>query len=194
MLLREKLYQRWLQTVFPAMLADRFISDFKRLSAGAKKNFGDGVKHLIRTGVFERPVWINDLWGADNSLTHQWLCVKPWNGGPYVRSVRCGLPFAAIIDREAPQPVAGRNVQGMFSTLLSKCVPHARDIFSGNFAPIRLLHMNDYVLEKTFVYAMIALSKWMGEERFPQGLYGNWPPEPPDDLHAAVAEVAAEVA
>ena len=42
--------------------------------------------------------------------------------------------------------------------------------------------MNDYVIEKTFVYAVIALSKWLSEEWFPHGIYGNWPPKPPGDL------------
>ena len=32
------------------------------------------------------------------------------------------------------------------------------------------------------MYAVIALSKWLGEKYFPHGIYGNWPPKPPDDL------------
>ena len=42
--------------------------------------------------------------------------------------------------------------------------------------------MNDYVMEKAFVYGIVALSKWLGEKRFPMGVYGKWPPKMPADL------------
>ena len=42
-----------------------------------------------------------------------------------------------------------------------------------------MLHVNDYVLEKTFVYGIVALSKWLGPECFPHGVYGHWPPKLP---------------
>jgi hypothetical protein len=55
-------------------------------------------------------------------------------------------------------------------------------IFLGNYNAARLLHLNDYVFDKAFVYGIVLLSKWIGKERFPQGVYGQWPPEFPDDL------------
>ena len=42
-----------------------------------------------------------------------------------------------------------------------------------------VFHANDYIMDKTFVYAAIMLSKWFGRERFPAGVFGFWPPEPP---------------
>ena len=45
-----------------------------------------------------------------------------------------------------------------------------------------MLHLNDYVLEKAFVYGILALSKWLGEKRFVYGVYGNWPPTFPEGL------------
>ena len=42
-----------------------------------------------------------------------------------------------------------------------------------------MLHLNDYSLEKTFVYGIMALSKWLGQTRFPYGVYGSWPPTLP---------------
>ena len=41
---------------------------------------------------------------------------------------------------------------------------------------------NDYILEKAFVYGIVALSKWLGEERYPCGVYGQWPPPFPAGL------------
>ena len=95
----------------------------------------------------------------------------------------------AIIDRVAAQPFSARNGPDMFYILLEKCVPCARKIFVGNNSPMKLLHMNDYVIEKTFVHAMIALSKWLGKERFSYGVFGNWPPDPPVDLLGGASDV-----
>ena len=43
----------------------------------------------------------------------------------------------------------------------------------------RLLALNDYVMEKAFVFGVICMSKWMREEVFPQGVY-VWPPAMPE--------------
>ena len=55
-------------------------------------------------------------------------------------------------------------------------------MLTGNNRPLRLLHVKDYVLEKAFVYGIVALSKWLGEERLPYGVYGQWPPKFPATL------------
>ena len=51
-----------------------------------------------------------------------------------------------------------------------------------------MLHLNDYILEKTFVYANLCLSKWLGKEVSPQGIY-FWPPTAPADLYARDSDV-----
>ena len=187
--LHAKVFQRWLQTAFPALLADRCISVFKDLSKSAKKNYEAAVKDMYLTKAFERPVWIPPLWTPDNALTTQWLAVKPFSGGGVPRSIRCGEPFEAIIDREAPQPFNARNGPDMLLKLLEKCVPCARKIFSGHTSPMKLLHMNDYVIEKTFVFAVISLSKWLGKEWFSHGVFGDWPPIAPHDLFGGASDV-----
>ena len=73
-------------------------------------------------------------------------------------------------------------------TLFEQCVPHARKIFSGNYAPMKLLHVNEYVIEKTFVYAMICLSKFLGQEYFSWGVF-TWPPPPPPDIYASNPDI-----
>ena len=98
------------------------------------------------------------------------------------RTIHCGDQFKAIIDREVGPGLMSRNVQDMFFVLLEKCIPCARKIFTGSMQPIKMLHNNDYVIEKAFVWAIIALSKYMGLEYFPHGVYGTWPPSPPHDL------------
>jgi hypothetical protein len=45
-----------------------------------------------------------------------------------------------------------------------------------------VIHINDYILDKTFVYGVVMLSKWLGQKRLPEGVYGVWPPDPPPEV------------
>ena len=71
-------------------------------------------------------------------------------------------------------------------------MPHRVEyILEGRRSCKNLLHMNDYVMERACVYGVIALSKWPGLDRFPRGIYGMWPPDPPPE--AVPAPAAADV-
>ena len=177
----ERARQRWLQTTYPVLLARRCIDTYRGLSKGAKTGFGKTVCSLLAARTFERQLFITDLWESDKSLTLQWSHTTPFTGGPR-RPVRCALPFQELVDKEAPQTRFAHDPVDALLRLFSACVPEARRVFAGACTPLRLLHVNDYVMEKTFVYGIIALSKWLGEERFPHGVYGVWPPEFPADL------------
>ena len=74
-------------------------------------------------------------------------------------------------------------------TLLEKSVPYASRIFCGNYEVAQLLHLNDYVLEKTYVYAVLCLSKWLGKEVYPQGIYLWFPKAPPEVYTSDVVQV-----
>jgi hypothetical protein len=65
----EKAFQRWLQTVYPVMVADNCIFTYGALSSLAEKFLDDEVRALIKSGRFERPSYIGDLWASDTSLT-----------------------------------------------------------------------------------------------------------------------------
>ena len=178
----ERAFQRWLQTQFPAQLARRCISILRGMSAGAKKGFEREVSSLLGTHTLKRQLFIKDLWVSDSSLTLAWSTAPSFTGGPR-RSVRCGLPFQELVDKVAPRSrtmFAQDPVETLF-LLFSACVPCARRVFTDAYTPLRLLHVNDYVLEKTFVYGIVALSKWLGQDRFAHGVY-EWPPQMPADL------------
>ena len=100
------------------------------------------------------------------------------------RGVRCSLDFQQVVDDEAPQGHFGHEPVETLLRLFSACVPFARRVSIGPYSPLRLPHATDYVLEKAFVYGIVALSKWLGEERFPQGVFGQWPPNAPAGLVA----------
>ena len=65
--------------------------------------------------------------------------------------------------------------------LFEDCVPLPRRIFIGPTALQEVLHINEYVMDKAFVYGVVMLSKWLGSERLPGGVYGLWPPDPPPE-------------
>ena len=177
----QRAQERWLQTQYPALLARRCIDTLRGLSRNARGGFEREVGRQLELRTFERQLFIKDLWVSDKSLTLEWSMVQPLSGGPR-RQVRCGVPFQELIDKEAPQHILGRDPVDQLDRLFSACVPRARRVFAGNYQALRLLHVNDYVLEKAFVYGIVALSKWLGEERFPYGVYGQWPPKFPAAL------------
>ena len=69
----------------------------------------------------------------------------------------------------------------MLSRLCAWLVPRAEDVFVKGKAYLNLLHLNDYVLDKTFVYCVRMLSKWLGHKRFPQGIF-SWPVSIPPEV------------
>ena len=73
----------------------------------------------------------------------------------------------------------GNDAVEALSRIFSAFLPHSQRVFKDDYGPLRLLHQNGNVVEKAFVFGVIALSKWLGAERFPQGIYGEWPPSRP---------------
>jgi hypothetical protein len=179
----EKAFQRWLQTQYPVVLAKRCRDTFRMMSSGSRRGLDTRVTSLLKDRVFARQLSIKNLWDSDNTLTVTWSQIQSLAGGPR-RSVRCGLPFQEWVDAVAPRGIGvfRQDAVETLYRLFSACVPHARQVFTNAYVPLRLLHMNDYVLDKAFVYGIVALSKWMGEEWFPTGVYGQWPPAMPADL------------
>ena len=76
-----------------------------------------------------------------------------------------------------PQDRLNTDANETLSRLFKLIVPRARDIFA-SLTWLRLLHVNQYSMEKSFVYGIVALSKWLGQDRFPPGIYDVWPPTP----------------
>ena len=65
------------------------------------------------------------------------------------------------------------------NALLRSCFEQPHLMFTGMWGAETLLQTCDYILDKAFVRAVIAVSKVFGPERFPNGVFGDWPPEPP---------------
>jgi hypothetical protein len=178
----EKAYQRWLQTVYPLIIADKCIILYRGLSVATKKGFEKEVRACIEDHSFERPLHIFDLWVADPSLSIRWAEMKCPHKGPN-RVVRCGLQFQALLDKECPiYHGMSHDPELALLKLVSACVPHARTILQGRLSTSRFLEMNGFIMEKAFIYIIISLSKWMGEKVFKSGIFGTWPPPMPAEL------------
>ena len=176
-----KAQQRWLQTQFPVIIAQRCIDVMDKLSKGAKKRWTDQIERLLCGTTFERQVIVIPLWTPDILLTKTWCTTIGLISGTR-KQVRMGGYFQELLERVASPTMFGRDPVDSLLRMLRLCVPCANRIFTGNYAPLRLLHLNDYVMEKAFVYGIIALSKWLGEEKFAYGIYGRWPPPFPEGL------------
>ena len=179
--LAEKAHQRWLQTEYPVTLARQCIDTCRALSPAAQQCMAEVIRVKCHDRVFDRCLYIRDPWEQDKSVTREWCQAKPFVGGG-IRSVRCGIPFLDVIDRYAPPHLHAKDAVDTLRRLLAECVPHSSKIFAHSFSPWKLLHINEYVLEKAFVYAIMALSKWLGREFYPCGIFGKWPPPLPVDL------------
>ena len=188
---RLKLYRGWLQTMFPVIVAHRCIVAYtEEMKPKLRHAFESMILRCVKGGFCDRYLFINELWQNDKSLTKHWCTAKdkPFHGVTQNRNVYCAQRFAHLIDQYGRGPMFVKDPKQTMLTLLEKCVPYASRIFCGNYEVSEMLHLNDYVLEKTFVYAILCLSKWLGKEVFPQGIY-LWPPIAPPDLYACDSDV-----
>ena len=176
--IREREHQRWLQQTFPVELAKRCIAYFAGLRSKGKKAFQSDVSELLHDGVFNRHVVVPDLWEpfTGPNASPEWAVVAPFLGGPR-RQVRCGLPFQDLLQEHVPEDRLNTDANETLARLFKLIVPRARDIFA-SLTWLRLLHVNQYSMEKSFVYGIVALSKWLGQDKFPPGIYDVWPPTP----------------
>jgi len=171
---------RWLQTVYPAQLAARYISDHKLLKDTCKAEMKKRLRTYLNDKFFTRHVYIPDLWAVDTSLLITFCQVQEPGGVKRQHWVRCSAHFENEVKKVFVDKIgSGPDPVGALKALFRAFVPLADEIFVGAYSPLRMLHMNDFVMEKAFVFGCIALSKWLGPERWPHGVFGEWPPKRP---------------
>ena len=186
---RQDIYCRWLQRDFAADVARRLLD----MSIPARTELNNVMSLAARSNWFLRSIDMVYLWDEkDQHLIHYGL-LKPFGGGPGFRKVRCSLKLDAVIQAANSAghqlPREARDAAQDLFNFFGRCVPKASLPFSQFFTPLKLLHYNDYVMDKAFVYGIIALSKWLGSARFPLGIFGSWPPEPPAAVQTALDSI-----
>ena len=202
--LREKAEARWLQVDFPVLLARRCIDWYTQAPSQEKRELSTRLEGLFRDQVFKRRPLTRDLWIPVKEFTSNWaqLVVREGHdrrisGTPHW--VRCSAAFNAIIEEcLGDGPVVGQRhppscLEKVFRRILGPSVAliiGSKSLTSSEF----LLFHNDCIMEKAFCHGIILLSLWLGEELFEPGVYGNWPPKAPSQLHAAVPTIHLDCA
>ena len=188
---RAKAVQRWLQTEYAAQLAKDMIAWYQeRLRPIDRDRYKKEVGEMLGSGFFRRlPANVPDLWFPDDTLTMQWCQMHPPGGGR-ARWVRCSAPFNMVVGTYYGVPWEGRDAGAALLAIFRKCVPSPSQILASPVSLPHILHANDYNMDKAFVYGAILLSKWLGQERLPCGVYGMWPPDPPPSAIPWVDAVA----
>ena len=188
----DRRFRMWLQTQYPAIVARRCLLIVRDRTPRQKQAWTWFINMKIRDKTFRRQVFVKDLWVSDPAFTQSWAqAASPFSAGQQ-RVVRCGVCFQQVVKDVHPQAHGGHvPVETLFKLFEACGVHRARDIFENAYSPLRMLDANEYVLEKAFLYGIICLSKWLSEDEFPQGVFGDWPPPLPDGL---VAEWAASAA
>ena len=178
----EKLAGRWLRVDFAVSKAIEMIGVRETSTKADELAFDKLVRVAITSGLLKRWIVVPHLWEASDQDTVPLGRVNVLGSG-VSRWARCSPPFKALLEATCPPTrFSGAKPEVMLQALLRRVVPRSTEIFSGAYSPMNLLHANDYIVCKAFVYAVVALSKWLGSERFPQGLYGTWPPQAPADV------------
>ena len=156
---KAKAHSRWIQVTFPAELAAKLIRRHRRLQAEARKKMETMINEAAKAKLFQRHPCIPDLWVVDESLLIKIAQVAPPGALTGRRNwVRCAPTFEDEVRKVWTDTLAfGPDPVGALRALLRAFMPGAGQIFVEAYSPLRLLHMNEYVMEKAFVFAVIAL-------------------------------------
>ena len=190
---RQKVQERWLQVEFPVELARRCIDWYAALSQipKHKERYTRIIVDRMKDKIFERRLVVRDLWDPVKDYSINWcqhVVRESMDGRREGTShwVKCSAAFHEITNEVLGDGAGGhRHAPGVLEKIFKKIIPKGDVIFgpgsrtSGNF----LLGHNDFIIEKAFVYGVYCLSKWLGQELFPQGIYGVWPPRAPSHIH-----------
>ena len=185
----EDQYDRWLQTEFAACLAHRLVASSQEKTHKVRMEEAAMVSKCHAEKVFARFLFIADPWRANKSLYRPFGKVHDGTGlgGPAIKVLASSQLLNIVLHLTLYKKAEGDDHDPIkaLNALLRSCflLPHL--IFNGSWSPQWLLHQSNYILDKAFVRAVIGVSKWLGEERFPDGLYGCWPPPAPADYSFA---------
>lgn len=177
-----KAEQKWLQTDYPPALVRKLRRFWGHKSDADKDAFSEKLKDLSKQNWFRYFPKLPAMWEPDKNILIKYADCRPLDGGVF-RTVRCSGNFDTLMDEIAPPTHYDvKDAEKLLKTLLDKVAPgSSRYVFNGARGLLRMLHLNDYVVDKTFVCCIICLSKWLKQETFPQGIF-DWPPLVPSSM------------
>ena len=103
--------------------------------------------------------------------------------------MRCSAQLDVLLDEVVGSDMKGQKdaVQALRKLLEQTAPGSTSSVFTNKQSLIRILHLNDYVLDKAFVHCILSLSKWLKHDIFPKVV---WPPVAPKDLFEALKRKA----
>jgi len=181
--------EQWMQVEYPRALAKNLIS--KMSSPADATVFSEMVKDLGKQNWFRFLPLMPSLWEVNLGLLIRHSGIAQYGDG-HPRVVRCSATFDAFLDEVHPIKIGGaKDALDSLRRLLERSAPGSPTIiFGGTKSLHRMLHLNDYVLDKTYVCCIVLISKWLSRKRFPDGVY-EWPPKVPASLLPVVHHSSA---
>jgi hypothetical protein len=173
--------EQWLQVEYPRALAKHLIPRMPSTQAAAKV-FVAMLKDLEQQSWFRFLPQMPSLWEVNAGLLIRHSSIAQLDNG-IPRVVRCSPTFDAFLDEVTPIRIGvAKDALKSLKHLLERSAPGSSTIiFAGSRQLHRMLHLNDYVLDKTYVCCIVLISKWLSKKRFPDGIY-EWPPSVPASL------------
>ena len=188
---RRRQEAQWLQVTYPVALARSLMAWRRNLTAASAKELEAAVVALADTGRGDRFTPVPALFEADNRFSSVccYTCL-PGNGSKQT-PVRCSRDFEWILFGqglaiESPN----RDAAVVLVKFIDSICPRASLLFRRRYTMNHLLETSECLASKAFVHAIILLSKWLGKDLFPKGIYG-WPPQPPASLGPGAPQASA---
>ena len=130
-----------------------------------------------------------ELWTPIDAFTVKWGELQdneaaPMDGRKYQKhAVRMSVGFSDVLTQTDKRPpnAQSRDPITSLTYVFQAIIPFSRDIFAPNLrlGLHKLLGRNNYIMEAAFVAGVIGLSRFLGEKKFPPGVY-SWPPPCPE--------------
>ena len=177
-----KVAETWLQTNYPEKLHSELRKKLVKNDGEYKIIWLDLIESLaVNRHWFRHTFRIPHLWTTDRTLLVHHSETTIYNNPGKKHRVMCSAQFERYLKRVDCGQNGQKTKDAMKSlrTLLDQTVPlAARYIFKDSEELHRIFHLNDYVLDKAFVYCIIWVSKAMTEPFFKHGVH-CWPPKAP---------------
>ena len=185
----QQTHQRWLQLEYPVVVAKQCLAYKAAASKDQLKGWAAHMQELLKNQHFTRHVHVPRLWKPEVRWTSEWGETLRYDGKRREK-VRCGLEFRGLLDSLFAPTRFGipgpRDACAVLMGLWERILPKARDVFTGAYSAPRLFAHSEYTMEGAFLYGVIVLSKLLGHEKWPVGLYSPWPPPLPEELQPEV--------
>ncbi len=174
--LRQRSDARWLQTKYPVALATTLLEWCRNLPPHEDAALRAAVTNLSHTSRCQRNVQMPVFWEPCPSLT----CTigHELGFGGVRRAVRCCKDFEWLLFRNGWAADSRNDASCMLVKLLDRILPQGSTLFRQRHTVQVMMNATDNILEMTFVFAVVLLSKWLGPDRFPHGVFA-WPPPIP---------------